>query len=201
MLTIGARRNRHKACCLRGAEFRVAHPSFFEGISVWWFKVVLETPGVGLTSIPEFGTSLTSVAWSIGAGLAQPILDMPRLKSEIRAQGARADQAVIAYEKAVQTAYAESEDALVQLSSDEARVKLLTAGEAEARRAYDASRIRYGAGIDDLTAVLTAERTWQSARAALTSAQVAALTSSVTAFKALGGGWDPAAPGEERASR
>jgi outer membrane protein, multidrug efflux system len=158
-------------------------------------------PGVGLTSIPEFGTSLTSVAWSIGAGLAQPVLDMPRLKSEIHAQGARADQAVIAYEKAVQTAYGESENALVALSANEAQVKLLSAGEAEARRAYDASRTRYGAGIDDLTAVLTAERTWQTARSALTSAQVAALTSSVTAFKALGGGWDPAAPGQEQASR
>jgi len=159
------------------------------------------TPGFGLTSAPEFGTNLVSDAWSIGIGLAQPILDAPLLKSEIRAQGARADQAVIAYEKAVQTAYGESENALVKLSSDEARVKLLTGGEAEARRAYDASRIRYGAGIDDLTAVLTAERTWQSAREALTGAQVAALTSSVTVFKALGGGWDPATPGEEQASR
>jgi len=159
-------------------------------------------PGVGLTSVPELGTSLTSVAWSIGVGLAQPVLDMPRLKSEIRAQGARADQAVIAYEKAVQTAYGESENSLVKLSSDEARVKLLTVGEAEARRAYDASRIRYGAGIDDLTAVLTAERTWQGARAALTGAEVQALVSSVTAFKALGGGWNPSAPAaEERASR
>ena len=81
-------------------------------------------------------------------------------------------------------------------------MKLLTAGDAEASpRAYDASRIRYGAGIDDLTAVLTAERTWRSARTALTSAQVAALVSSVTAFKALGGGWDPAAPAQEQASR
>ena len=158
-------------------------------------------PGVGLSSVPEFGTSLTSVAWSIGFGLAQPVLDMPRLKSEIRVQGARADQAVIAYEKAVQTAYGESENALVKLSSDEARVTLLTAGEAEARRAYDAARIRYSAGIDDLTSVLTAERTWQNARSALTGAEVQALVSSVTAFKALGGGWEPTAPAEERASR
>jgi multidrug efflux system outer membrane protein len=158
-------------------------------------------PGVGITSSPQFGTNLVSDAWSIGIGLAQPILDMPRLKSEIKAQGARADQAVIAYEKAVQTAYGESENALVQLSSEEAQVNLLTTGEAEGRRAYEAARIRYGAGIDDLTSVLTAERNWRTARSALTSAQVAALTSSVTAFKALGGGWDPAAPAMEQAAR
>jgi multidrug efflux system outer membrane protein len=158
-------------------------------------------PGVGLTSAPSFGTSVLTSAWSIGIGVAQPILDMPRLKAEIRAQGARADQAVYAYEKAVQTAYGDSEIALVELSSDEARVALLTKGEAEARFAYDAARKRYSAGIDDLTSVLTAEQTWRNARTALTGARVQALRRSVQAFKALGGGWDPAAPAQEQASR
>lgn len=152
-------------------------------------------PGVGLSSNIQFGSPLTTDFWSIGAGLAQPVLDLPRLKAEIRAQGARADQAAIAYEKAVQTAYGEAENALVGLSSDEARVRLLTVGEAQGRSALEASRKRYAAGIDDLTAVLTAERTWRGARTALTGAQVQALRRSVQAFKALGGGWiPPAAP-------
>jgi NodT family efflux transporter outer membrane factor (OMF) lipoprotein len=159
------------------------------------------TPGVGLTSEPLFGASLTADAWSIGAGLAQPVLDLPRLKTVIRVRGAQADEAVIAYEQAVQTAYGESENDLVGLSSDEARVKLLTDGEAEARRAYDAALARYAAGIDDLTAALSAERTWRSARTALTSAEVEALRRSVQVFKALGGGWTPGAPPTEQAAR
>ena len=101
------------------------------------------TPGVGLSSQPLFGASLTSDIWSIGVGFVQPILDMPRLKTVIRVRGAQADEAVIAYEKAVQTAYGESENALVQLSDDEQRVELLTDGEAQARFAYDAARKRY----------------------------------------------------------
>jgi NodT family efflux transporter outer membrane factor (OMF) lipoprotein len=153
-------------------------------------KLTLQ-PGVGLNSSVEFGSALTTDFWSIGAGVAQPVLDLPRLKAEIRAQGARADQAAIAYEKTVQTAYGEAENALVGLSSDEARVTLLTTGEAQARRALDASRKRYAMGIDDLTAVLTAERTWRSARTALTGAEVQALRRSVQAYKALGGGWTP----------
>ena len=131
------------------------------------------------------------MTWSLGIGVSQPILDIPRLKTEIHAQGARADQAVIAYEKAVQTAYGESDNALVQLGSDETRVRLLTAGEAQGLSAYEASKKRYAAGIDDLTTVLTAERTWRGARTALTSAQVQAMRRSVQAFKALGGGWSP----------
>jgi len=159
------------------------------------------TPGVGLTSEPLFGASLTDDVWSIGVGLVQPVLDLPRLKTVIRSRGAQADEAVIAYEKAVQTAYGESENALVQLSADEARVRMLTTGEAQARSAYDAARKRYAYGIDDLTSTLSAERTWRTTRTALTAAEVQALRRSVTAFKALGGGWTPGPVPEQQAAR
>jgi len=149
------------------------------------------TPGVGLTSATELGSAVLSDSWTLGATAAQPILDIPRLMAQIRVQGAQATQAVIAYEKAVQTAYGESDNALVQLGSDEERVRLLKTGEAEGLSAYAASKKRYQAGIDDLTTVLTAERTWRSARTALTGAEVQALRRSVQAFKALGGGWTP----------
>lgn len=158
-------------------------------------------PGVGLASENQIGFPVTYDFWSLGLGLAQPVLDLPRLKAEIRAQGARADQAAIAYEKTVQTAYGEAENALTELSSDEARIRMLTAGEAQGRQAYDATRQAYAAGIDSLTDVLTAERTWRTARSALTGAQVQALRRSVQAFKALGGGWPPGAASIKRASR
>jgi len=149
------------------------------------------TPGVGLTSASELGAATTTDAWTLGASVVQPVLDIPRLMAQIKVQGFQATQYVIAYEKAVQTAYGESDNALVQLGSDEERVRLLTTGEAEGLSAYGASKKRYQAGIDDLTTVLTAERTWRSARTALTGAEVQALRRSVQAFKALGGGWTP----------
>jgi multidrug efflux system outer membrane protein len=158
-------------------------------------------PGVGLSSNNQIGFPITSDFWSIGLGLAQPVLDMPRLKTVIRASGARADQAAIAYQKTVQTAYGEAENALVALSADETRIRLLTAGEAQARFAYDAARQRYAAGLDDLTSALSAERTWRTSRSGLTSAQVQALRRSVQAFKALGGGWSPYPATGERAAR
>ena len=158
-------------------------------------------PELGISAAPGFGGPATSEFWSIGLGLTQPILDLPRLKTEIRAQGARVDQALIAYEKTVQTAYGEAENALVELSSDEARVVLLTTGEAEARIAYHGARASYAAGVDDLTSALAAERTWRDARAALMSARVRALRRSVQAFKALGGGWSPGPLVTEQATR
>ena len=137
---------------------------------------------------PEQQTTATDY-WSYGAGVTQPILDIPRLLQDAKAQSARTEQAVIAYEKAVQSAYGDAENALVELGSDEERIKILTDGEARSRRAYDAANIRYRAGLDDVTSLLTAEQEWRSARTALTGERVQALRRAVQTYKALGGGW------------
>jgi outer membrane protein TolC len=151
-------------------------------------------PGVGVASLvplilfPQEQTT-NSNYWSYGVGFDQPVLDIPRLLQDAKAQSARTEQAVIAYEQAVQNAYGDAENALVELASDEIRIKMLTDGEARARRAYEASRIRYGAGIDDLTTVLSAEQAWRSDRAALSAERVQALRRAVQTYKAIGGGW------------
>lgn len=151
-------------------------------------------PGVGVASLvplilfPQEQTTNTNY-WSYGVGFDQPLLDIPRLLQDAKAQGARTEQAVVAYEKAVQTAYGDAENALVGLASDQIRVKVLEDGEARARRAYEASRIRYDVGIDDLTTLLSAEQAWRADRTALTAERVQALRRAVQTYKALGGGW------------
>jgi outer membrane protein, multidrug efflux system len=143
----------------------------------------------GLAFFPQQQTVNTNY-WTIGANIDQPVLDIPRILQDAKAQGARAEQAVTAYEKAVQTAYGDAENALVELSSDERRIKILEDGEARARRAYDDERIRYRAGLDDVTSVLSAEQTWRTDRSDLTGERVQALRRAVQTYKALGGGWD-----------
>jgi outer membrane protein TolC len=98
---------------------------------------------------------------------------------------------VIAYEKAVQTAYGEAESDLVQLAADRNRAVILSAGEVQARAAFEAARKGYVAGLTDLSTLLQVEQSWRAARTALTAAQVQALRRSVQTFKALGGGWTP----------
>ena len=151
-------------------------------------------PGVTLSkSTGAFGFS--DAAWSIGAGLTQPVLDRPRLVAQIHAQRAVAEEDVIAYEKAVQTAYSDAEQAFVYLDSDTRRVKMLTDAEQRAESAYQAARTGYSRGITDLTATLQAETTWRSTRTQLTNAQSTLMQRSVQVFKALGGGWAPDQPG------
>ncbi|MBW8859240.1 MAG: TolC family protein, partial [Caulobacter sp.] len=160
------------------------------------------TPGVGLSksvqpSFPFAGggggkTSTTSSAWTLGANVSIPVLNIPALLADIDAQDARTRQAAIALEKTVQTAYGEAENAMLQLAADQRRVNLLTAGEARAQRAYEANRKGYGLGLIDLTTTLQAEQSWRASRSALTGARTDALLHAVQTYKALGGGWSPA---------
>ncbi len=150
-------------------------------------------PGVTLSkSTGPFGYA--SAAWSVGGSLTQPVLDRPRLIAQIHAQHAVAEQDVIAYEKAVQTAYGDTETAFIYLDSDARRVKMLTEAERRAESGYEKSRRGYALGLTDLTAALQAETTWRSVRSQLTSAQSTLMQRSVQVFKALGGGWTPEQP-------
>ena len=153
------------------------------------------TPGVTLQdSTGVFGSA--SAAWSIGGSLTAPILDRPRLIAAMHAQRAVAEQDVIAYEKAVQTAYGDTETAFAYLDSDTRRVAMLKDAERRAESAYEKSRVGYARGLDDLTTALQSETTWRSIRSQLTSAQSTLMQRSVQVFKALGGGWTPTAPAE-----
>ena len=143
-------------------------------------------------STGPFGS--TSDAWSIGANLAQPILDRPRLIAQIHAQRAVAEQDVIAYEKAVQTAYGDVETAFTYLDSDARRVRMLSEAERRAESAYEKARLGYARGLNDLTVALQAETTWRNVRTQLSSAQITLMQRSVQAFKAVGGGWSPDQP-------
>lgn len=150
-------------------------------------------PGVSLSrSSGAFGS--TSAAWSIGANLTAPILDRPRLIGAVHAQRAVAEQAIISYESAVQTAYGDAENAFVYLDSDRRRVAFLTDAEAHAEAAYEKSRVGYERGLNDLQTALTAESTWRTTRTQLSAAQATLMQRSVQVFKALGGGWAPDAP-------
>jgi len=153
------------------------------------FPTLNLNPGLGYSKSELPGFTTTTKSWTLGVGVSVPVMNLPRLKTEIDAQGARVDQAALAYEKAVQTAYGEAENALTQLDADRRRVALLTDGEVRARRAYDAANRRYADGVDDLTQALSAEQSWRATRSALTSAQADAQQRAVQAFKALGGGW------------
>jgi NodT family efflux transporter outer membrane factor (OMF) lipoprotein len=175
---------------VRGAQAAVRSAAGQQRLAqLAFFPTFTFSPGLGWSRIEQPGFSTETQNWSIGGSVMQPILSIPRLMSELKVQNARTEQAVTAYEKAVQTAFQEAEGALVNLDADRKRVALLTDGEARARRAFNAASIGYQRGLTDLDSTLSAEQSWRAIRAQLTAAQVQALRRSVQAYKAIGGGW------------
>lgn len=147
-------------------------------------------PSAGLTQ-QGVGPNTEFSYWTLAAGLTAPVLDRPRLLAVVRQQRAVAEQAVIAYEKSVQTAYADAEQAFGYYDSDKTRVALLLSAEKNANFAYQAKDIGYRRGLNDLQTALTAEANWRQARLSLAQAQVSVMQRSVQVFKAIGGGWTP----------
>lgn len=175
---------------VREAEARVRSAAGRQDVaSLAFFPTFTLTPGLGWTKQSQPNFESESRTWTIGGSVMQPILSIPRLLADLKAQNARTEQAVLGYEKAVQTAFGEAEGALVRLDADRRRVALLTEGEARAGLAYRASRLGYDRGLIDLDATLTAEQSWRAIRAQLTAAQVQSLRRAVQAYRAIGGGW------------
>lgn len=144
-------------------------------------------PGATLSAAGGAGTGL----WSLAAGVAVPILDRARLLAALRISQARGQQAVITYERTVQTAFGEASNTLTRVEAGRRRIVQLQRAADQARYAFDAARRGYQAGLTDLTTLLQSQRTWLQNRTTLNSAQYSLLTDTVAAIRALGGGWDP----------
>ena len=147
-------------------------------------------PGIQFSKMldPLYTTTTTTTVG--GIGLTVPVFSLPKLLAQVRAQGAVGNQAVAAYEKAVQSAYGDAEKALTNTEADGRRVKLLDRATKRSRFAFDAASKGYDLGLTDLTSLIQAEQTWRQTRATYTSAEISALVDTVATFKALGGGWD-----------
>jgi len=130
-----------------------------------------------------------SRAWSFVPQLSQPIFTAGRLKSNVRFARAQQDLALVQYEKAIQTAFAEVSDALVQYR----KVKeIRTQQELLVTTLRDRSRLahlRYEGGVDTLLNALDADRDLFNAELSLTQTKRNEVLSLVQLYKALGGGW------------
>ena len=134
--------------------------------------------------------SSDSLRFQFGAALRWPVYSGGRIRAQIRAADARADAAMIRYERAVAGALADSETMINRfVSSGRATVKRDQARR-EADMAVSLARTRYLAGEDDLTALLQAQLAFSAADRLSIQARAAELAQLAALYKALGGGWE-----------
>jgi multidrug efflux system outer membrane protein len=130
-----------------------------------------------------------NAVYSVVPQLTQPIFTAGRLKNTVRLAEAQQQDAQIAYEKSISTAFQEVSDALIaHQRTRESRVeqqKLVMALEVRKRLAYR----RYEGGVDTQLNALDADRDLLSAQLTLEQIHYAEVVSTVQLYNALGGGW------------
>jgi len=140
-----------------------------------------------LSELTESGSDF----WSVGAGLFAPVFNAGRLKGQVEVERARTEQALLAYEQAVQRAFAEVEDALVAVRTYRAEHAARQRQLAAARSAARLSRARYDGGVTSYLEVLDTERSLFSAELAESQTLRLYFDAVIRLYKALGGGWNP----------
>jgi outer membrane protein, multidrug efflux system len=153
-------------------------------------------PQITLTG--EFGYQSTALSnlfsgsrrlWTFVPQLTYPIFDAGRTRFGVERAEAEQRSALAQYEKAIQTAFSDVSNALVQYQKvREVRAQrelLVTTLQDRKRLAY----LRYRGGVDTLLNALDADRDLFNAELSLAQIRLSELLSLVQLYKALGGGW------------
>lgn len=164
------------------ANIAVAKAALYPTISL--------TASLGGESL-ELGDILKSAAriWTGGLSLNLPIFDSGRLNSKVDQASAKQKQVLANYEAAVQNAFREVNDALVNLRQNTEREASLDRGQIAAKKALEVSENRYQSGYSAYLDVLDAQRVYNDTALAFIQSRQARLVATVELFKALGGGW------------
>jgi multidrug efflux system outer membrane protein len=165
------------------ANIGVAKAAYFPQISLSGFLGGQSTQLSSLFNGPHS-------AWSFVPQLSQPIFTAGRLKSTVKLAEAQREDALIQYEKAIQTAFTDVSNALIAHQRvHESRLKqeaLVTTLRDRTRLAY----LRYRGGVDTQLNALDSDRDLFQAQLSLAEIRLNELLSVVQLYKALGGGWN-----------
>jgi multidrug efflux system outer membrane protein len=163
------------------ADIGAARAAFFPTLTLTGSGGV-ESPG--LSSLFNAGTG----AWSFAPTLAGPIFDWGANRGRLSYAKAERDIAVAQYEKAVQTAFRETADALArrgtigdELDADEANVSA-------SNTSLQLTEARYKRGVDPYLNTLVAQQNLYAARQSWITAKLAYYANLVVLYEALGGG-------------
>jgi len=132
-----------------------------------------------------------SVTWNVGLPIRWNIFSGGRIRSRIRAEEARTNQALAGYEQTVLNALEESENAMVAYVKEVQRRERLAQAVNATQRSLDLVLTQYTAGLTDFQNVLDTQRTLLLREDDLALAEGAVIGNLVRLYRALGGGWDP----------
>jgi NodT family efflux transporter outer membrane factor (OMF) lipoprotein len=173
---------------LRGAEARAQ----------WWPKPFLSAL-VGRQDLKLNALDLAPVHFSnVALAFAAPIFNAGRIDAGIRAQSARAEEALLGWQKAALVAVREVEDSLLVRTQEAERAAALSRTVDHRRRSLQRAQSLQREGQIDLLVLLDVQRSVLASELALSDSHLQQALADVQLYKALGGGFEPAHPSTPR---
>jgi outer membrane protein, multidrug efflux system len=178
---------------IRQAEAQLASSNFsVESARAAFFPQIQLTGQTGFQSA-ALASLFGPGAWfyTVAAGLTQPIFDGFLLESQLKQAKGVQLQNLQAYRKAVLSAFADVEKALVALQQFTLQERLQIDVVTSSRKAFDVAETQLRGGTVNLITVLQTQQTLFTAENTLVQVRLSKLLAASSLFQALGGGWTP----------
>ncbi|AOJ04329.1 RND transporter [Burkholderia mayonis] len=163
------------------ANIGAARAAFFPRISL--------TGALGVASASLAGLFSGGVAWLFAPQLTLPIFNAGSNRANLDLATVRRDINVANYERTIQSAFREVSDSMTARGTYEREAKAQETMIRDLSETKRLAEMRFRNGIDDYFGVFDAQRQLFGAQQSLVTYKLAGLTSRVTLYKALGGGW------------
>jgi multidrug efflux system outer membrane protein len=169
------------------ANIGAARAAFFPSITL--------TGNYGTASTQLSGLFKTgSSAWSFAPQITLPIFRGGANKANLDLSRIEKDINIAQYEKTLQTAFREVDDALAARRTLDEQLTAQRAALEDASQSYRLAELRFRNGVDSFLPVLDAQRSLYAAQQAVVSLELIRLQNMATLYKALGGGMREGAP-------
>src|SRR5437588_1880812 len=178
---------------IREAEALLASSNFsVEAARAAFFPQIQLTGTTGFQSA-ALASLFTPGAWfyTLTASLTQPIFDGFLLESQLKQAKGVQLQNLQAYRKAVLSAFADVEKALIALQKFTLQERLQKDVVTSSRKAFDVAETQLRGGTVNLITVLQTQQTLFTAENNLVLVRLNKLLAASSLFQALGGGWTP----------
>ena len=179
---------------VRRAERQLASQTALIGVATADLYPTFSLGGfIGLQAV-DGGDLLSgdSVTWGIGLPIRWDLFSGGRIRSQIRVEEVRTQQALVLYEQTVLFALEEAEGAMVTYDQRRLRREKLRTSVDATERSLNLVMTQYTAGLTDFQNVLDTQRSLLNRQDELAVTRGGVIRDLIGIYRALGGGWDPA---------
>ncbi|HSG82035.1 MAG TPA: efflux transporter outer membrane subunit [Gemmatimonadota bacterium] len=183
---------------VRGAERRLAAQTARIGVATADLYPTFSLGGFVQAVAGTFSGQFDgeSIGWGVLPGFRWDLFRGGKIRNNIRAEEARTDQALFAYQQTILLAFEEVENAMIRYDRERIRRARLQEAADASQRAVELVRTQYLSGLTNFQNLLDTQRSLFNQQDELAASEGQVIQNLIQLNRALGGGWtvQPEAP-------